>query len=412
MAWPGAAALPRFLLLYAVLYAAFGVQSPYLPALLGERGLSPEAIGLALGLGTAVRLAAGPLAGRLADRLDAPRSILAICAALAIAAALLYLPVRGGAALVAVAVIQAAALAPLAPLTDSLTLGAAAPLRAGRTGFAYGWVRGAGSAAFIAGTIVSGHAVARMGLVAVPLLHAALLAATALAARVAPRLAAPQPSAAAEGAIGRRAVAELLRIAPFRRVVLVAALILGSHAFHDSFAVIRWRAAGIDPGTAGLLWSVSVAAEVVVFLVVGPPLLDRLGPGPAAALAALAGALRWTVAGATAALPATLLIQPLHGVTFALLHLACMRRLAEIVLPRLAATALALYGTVGIGAATALMTLGSGPLYAQFGARGFWAMAALCLVALPLARTLHDEHGGAAVSFAESRTEGQKTNAR
>jgi hypothetical protein len=46
----------------------------------------------------------------------------------------------------------------------------------------------------------------------------------------------------------------------YRRIILVAALILGSHALHDSFAVIRWRAAGIGPGTAGLLWSLSVAA--------------------------------------------------------------------------------------------------------------------------------------------------------
>jgi len=31
---------------------------------------------------------------------------------------------------------------------------------------------------------------------------------------------------------------------------------------HDGFAMIRWRAAGIAPGTAGLLWSEAVAAEV------------------------------------------------------------------------------------------------------------------------------------------------------
>ena len=44
-------------------------------------------------------------------------------------------------------------------------------------------------------------------------------------------------------------------------------------------------------------------------------------------------------------------IQPLHGFTFALLHLASMRLLAEIVPPQLAATALTVYGTVGVGAA-------------------------------------------------------------
>jgi hypothetical protein len=59
-------------------------------------------------------------------------------------------------------VFHSAALAPLAPLSDTLALGAAAPARsddaAGR-GFDYGWVRGAGSAAFILGSVLSGQAV-------------------------------------------------------------------------------------------------------------------------------------------------------------------------------------------------------------------------------------------------------------
>jgi MFS transporter, PPP family, 3-phenylpropionic acid transporter len=45
-------------------------------------------------------------------------------------------------------------------------------------------------------------------------------------------------------------------------------------------------------------------------------------------------------------------------------------------------------GTVGVGAAVALLTLVSGSLYAKFGAQGFWVMAALCAAALPLARKL------------------------
>jgi len=65
-----------------------------------------------------------------------------------------------------------------------------------------------------------------------------------------------------------------------------------------------------------------------------------------------------------------------------------MRILAQTVPPRLAATALTLYGTVGVGVAVALLTLVSGSLYAQFRAQGFWVMAALCATALPLARKL------------------------
>jgi PPP family 3-phenylpropionic acid transporter len=161
-------------------------------------------------------------------------------------------------------------------------------------------------------------------------------------------------------------------------------LILGSHAMHDSFAMIRWSRAGISPGTSGILWSLSVTAEVVVFLLVGRPLLDRIGPAGAAMLSAGAGVVRWVVMAETAWLPAVAAVEPLHGLTFALLHLTCMRLLAQYVPRHLEATALTIYGTVGIGIATALLTLACGPIFERFGAHGFWAMAVLCAAALPL----------------------------
>ena len=42
---------------------------------------------------------------------------------------------------------------------------------------------------------------------------------------------------------------------------------------HDAFAVIRWRAAGVSPALASVLWSESVAAEVLVFFLIGPALV-------------------------------------------------------------------------------------------------------------------------------------------
>jgi PPP family 3-phenylpropionic acid transporter len=179
-----------------------------------------------------------------------------------------------------------------------------------------------------------------------------------------------------------------VRLPLYRRIILVAALILGSHAMHDSFAVIRWETAGIGPSTVGVLWSISVAAEVVVFWFIGRPLLDRIGPGRAAMIAAAAGIVRWVVMAETSWIPAVAAVQPLHGLTFALLHLSCMRLLAQCVPHRLEATALTVYGTVGIGLPTALLIMGSGQLYGHFGAKGFFVMAALCAAALPLARNL------------------------
>jgi MFS transporter, PPP family, 3-phenylpropionic acid transporter len=377
--------LSRFLLVYGALYAGYGVQSPYLPLLLGEHGLAPASIGLMLAAGGAIKLVAGPVAGRIADRTAAPHAVLAICAGVAALLAPLYLFASGFLPLLLVVLCQMAALAPLAPLTDSLALGAAAPKERRSLGFDYGWVRGAGSAAFILGSLLAGAAIARAGTGVIVGMQAALLALAGFAASF---LAPPPPPTQHEPEVTRHGFRTLLAMPLFRRAMLVAALILGSHAMHDSFAVIRWREAGIGADTAGILWSESVAAEVVVFFLLGRPLLDRLGIAGAVALAALAAILRWGVMAETASIPAVALIEPLHGLSFALLHLACMRLMAEIVPRPLAATALALYGTLAIGAATSLMTLASGPLYGRLGAHGFWAMAALAGLGLLLAPTL------------------------
>ena len=80
-----------------------------------------------------------------------------------------------------------------------------------------------------------------------------------------------------------------------------------------------------------------------------------------------------------------MITQLLHGITFALLHLACMRFLSDTVPKPLAATAQTIYGTFGLGIASAIFTLASGFLYQRFGATAFWAMAGLCVVALPFA---------------------------
>jgi PPP family 3-phenylpropionic acid transporter len=371
-----------FIVLYALLYGAFGAASPFLPAFMAERGIPPELIGILFGAGTAIRLVSAPVAGRIADRTQALRLTLAACAVATAVAVIGYLPAASFWLLLLVSLLHAAALAPTTNLADALALVAS---RRGRPlGFEYGWVRGAGSAAFIVASIIAGSAIAVQGLSIVIWLQALLLLAVPLAVTRVPAVV----TRAETAPITRAGIVALLRLPVFRRVVLVAALILGSHALHDTFSVIRSKAAGVSPQSIGVLWSLSVAAEVVVFFALGPWLLRRLTPAGAVALAAMAGAARWLVAAFTTDIVALSLIQPLHGVTFALLHLACMRLLAQCVPDALAATAQAIYGTVGVGAATALLTLISGWLYARLGAAALGIMSALCLAALPIALSL------------------------
>src|SRR5437762_11978942 len=70
--------LGGFLLLYAMMYSAFGASSPFLPSWVDARGIQPEHIGMLFAAGTAIRLVSAPMAGRLADRFRALALIVAI----------------------------------------------------------------------------------------------------------------------------------------------------------------------------------------------------------------------------------------------------------------------------------------------------------------------------------------------
>jgi len=288
----------------------------------------------------------------------------------------------------AVSLLQAAALAPLVPLADALSLAHARPQQ-NTAGFEYGWVRGVGSAAFVASTLLAGHAAGVYGLSAIIWLSASALLAIPFAAILVPAFASGAASEARHEERPHHPWLTLLRQRAFVRVTLVAALVLGSHAMYDSFAVIRWRQAGISPATIGMLWSESVTGEVLVFLLIGAALLRVLNPTGALALAAFCGLVRWGVLAQTTEVAALALVQPLHGFTFALLHLASMRIITDTVPSVLAATAQAVYGLVGVGGATAVLTILSGWLYARFGPFGFWAMGLLCIAVFPVIWSLH-----------------------
>jgi PPP family 3-phenylpropionic acid transporter len=366
-----------YVLLYVTLYGAFGVASPYWPKLFESKGLTPQQIGLILGAALLMRLAAGPLVGRLADLLASLRLVLASCIVVAAAAAAAYTSVTTFWFVLLIALAQAAALAPTTSLADALTVNAARPR------MEYGRIRGAASAAFLVGTLLIGQLMVAADLSPIIWMNVALLMVAAAATALIPNASAG-PDPPAEAAPVASKVHELLKLPPFRAVIVVSALVYGSHALYDAFAVIRWSAAGLQAPLISALWAEAVAAEVIVFFVIGPWLLDRLGARGAAVLAAIAGIVRWSAMGFTNSILPLSLLQPLHGFTFALLHLACMRVVGNVVPPGVAATAQALYA-FGAGLVTAALTSLSGTLYASYGGLAFLSMAALCVVALPFA---------------------------
>src|SRR3972149_2189532 len=74
-AGPGGASLAAA---FSALFLTIGVYMPFFPVFLAGRGLSPEAIGIAIAIPTLVKLVVLPPAGWLWDRIDRPRAILAV----------------------------------------------------------------------------------------------------------------------------------------------------------------------------------------------------------------------------------------------------------------------------------------------------------------------------------------------
>src|SRR6476646_5750019 len=90
--------LLTFVATYALLYAGFGMQSPFVPALLGERGFQTQDLGFVLAAAMVVRVIAGPIVAHAADWVHRHTVLLFGCAALAAISVAAVLQHRGRAA--------------------------------------------------------------------------------------------------------------------------------------------------------------------------------------------------------------------------------------------------------------------------------------------------------------------------
>ena len=360
---------PRFAILFIAQFGAVGVMMPFIPPLMTTAGLTAGQVGGVLAAGSAVRLLAGPAGGRLADALGRPKAVMAGGALLAALAACLYGLAQDLPGLLAANLLMAMGFAAVVPLGDAMALRAAR-----EEGWDYGRVRALGSAAFIVTAGLAGWLADRAGAGSIAWLLAGGMAAAALAALAVPAGGVP----ARRGGGAFRTVAALPE---FRRILLVAGLIQGSHAAYYAFGSIHWERAGVPASVIGLLWSWSVVAEVALFAW-GRGIADRLGPRGLALVAAAAGVLRWGITATTVAVPALVMAQALHALTFGAMHLATMRVMQQAIPPAVAGTAQTLLAA-GIGAVMMAGTLLAGQGYAAFGATVFWGMAGMCVLALP-----------------------------
>ncbi|MDE1248507.1 3-phenylpropionate MFS transporter [Vibrio aestuarianus] len=354
-------------------FFAYGVYLPFWALWFENQGVSATDIGLLIGIGFATRCVANLV---ITPRIHKVEHLLPTLRWLSLAALLFigfHFFTGGSFWLMALAtVLFNLCCGPAIPLSDAM-----ANYYARLQMLDYGRTRLWGSVAFIAGSTVVGLLVASYG---TDMILYTALAGIFVSLLLSLRTPNPMPVTVSEEHAERPKLSQLLREWPVIKFLLLVALIQGSHAAYYSFSSIYWKSAGHSEELIGYLWSLGVVAEVAVFA-----LSKRLFSGwslRALFVAAAIGVIaRWGLMASTTAIIALAAIQLLHGVTFAMAHIAAIQYIQHAPQNKMVALQ-ALYNAIPLGAFIALMTTLSGWGYEYWGANVFWAMALMGVLAL------------------------------
>ncbi|HDY7666365.1 TPA: 3-phenylpropionate MFS transporter [Vibrio vulnificus] len=354
-------------------FFAYGVYLPFWSLWFKEQGVSSTDIGLLVGIGLATRCVANMV---ITPRIHKAEHIMPALRWLSFAALIFvgfHFFTGGSFWLMALAtVLFNLCCGPVVPLSDAL-----ANYYARLRMLDYGRTRLWGSIAFIAGSTVVGYLISLYGTDMI--LYTALVG-VFISLLLSMRSANVMPVTRSEHHSERPKLTQLLTDGPVVKFLLLAALIQGSHAAYYSFSAIYWQQAGHSEEIIGYLWSLGVVSEVAVFA-----LSKRLFAGwslRALFVAASIGVmLRWGITASTTLLLGLVLVQLLHGVTFAMAHIAAIQYIQNSEEHKMVALQ-ALYNALPLGAFIAAMTAFSGWGFEHWGANVFWVMAAMGLVAL------------------------------
>jgi len=324
----------RLGLFYGAFFGVAGIRTPFLPVWLGQAcSLSTTQISFILSWTRLGRILTGPLFGLLADLLRAPRTLALVFATGSTLLHALLLQSHSYASTALLLVLASSLYAATLPLVESLALSTL-----GGQASKYGRVRVWGSVTFLLATAGIGAAQQHLGVGAIMwgiVLGSAAVAAVTLllpqgkrsppkaeagAAAAAAASASPQgrPSLPS-GSPWRATLADfwvLVTDRVFALALASAACLQCSHVLYYNFGSIAFQMAGHSGTAVGLLWSVGVAAEILLFMVAPTfPAYRALHPPWLLVLGGAAGVLRWGTMATNPPLPALILLQAVTSST-------------------------------------------------------------------------------------------------
>lgn len=366
------AALPYWRLsgFYFFYFALLGGMYPYWPLYLQHLHFDAERIGFLLAIPMITKVVAPNLWSWLADSTGRRLGIIQLGSLLGLICFTGIIIDQGFFWLVAVIVSYSFFWNAVLPQAEVITLNFLGdhPER-------YSRLRLWGSVGFIVAVVGAGALFEGLGVMVFPWVGLSLLASIFIAS-----LAIPKPRNE-----GLRPPRESLLRAVFQAPVIafiVAGICLqGAHGAYYSFFSIYMEELGYSRTAIGLLWSVGVVAEILVFIVMHNLLL-RFGVRTVLIASLVLAALRWLIIGYRAdVLWLLIFAQCLHAFTFGTFHAASIDTIRRLFQPGTQGGGQALYGAVSFGVGGALGSYLAGRYWSQGADVVFGVASLLCLLA-------------------------------
>ena len=371
----------RLSIFNAVLFLGSGIQLPFLPLWLQDKGLTASQIALVVALMTAIRILAIPLGTYVADVYGNRRRVVIIATFSSFAAYALLHFMSGFVPILVVALAAGALLAPVGPLVEVLAIEGST-----HYGIDYGRIRLWASLSFLTGSVASGAL-----LEVVPVSWVILLIASAQGLGGLAALVLPEDTPVSDPAPARTAsmssIVAVVTSGVF--VIFMAAASIGqsSHGLIYAFGSVHFDNLGYSKLTIGELWAVGVITEVVMFAF-SNRFLRAFGPVNLIVIGTACGVVRWFVIGLEPPLAILFVVQALHAGTFGLTHLGTMHYIRRHVPYGMRNTVQGLFSALSGGILLSATMWASGPLYAMLGGHAFFVMAVYSAIAVGLALIL------------------------
>ena len=348
---------------YFAFFAYVGAFVAYFPLYLANRGLGPVEIAWVLALPPLARIFAPPFWGWVADHTGAHRAIVIMsCAVTALCFALMPFTQHIALLIGVMSLLSSGAM----PIVEAITLGSLA----GQSG-RYGPIRLWGSVGFIAVVLGGGLWLDYRPVSTLPDALVFFMAITLVVAFALP--------GAAAHASSRR---EAMRFSPAARALCAAGFCNAvAHGALYAFLSIHLEALGYSATTIGMLWTLGVLAEIVVFFYL-PQLFRRFALSTILVFSLASGVARFLAIGwAAQVLWIVLLAQLLHAATFGSFHAASVAAVHRVFPENAQARGQTWFSGISYGAGAASGFLIAGWAWQGGGAQAAFAVSAMAALA-------------------------------